>query len=190
MSKAKTAVTRGVEFTEDNPLLVIVGIVQGNWDIQTSSTDTFPPDGNLYSDKMKDRLSAIPGGRPTLKTNWHGRAMVGAAAAPEFIQDPNHHPIVVRPGEYVKFQCDYPFMVSANRDKSVSPDPQSPDSPFTWPNGQQSTQQASPYFVIGVAQDNLHHQRFYKSEAWVTVPGQLKPEHPDPDTVGTTDGGG
>jgi hypothetical protein len=195
MSKAKTsavttsAVTKKVEFTKDNPLLVIVGIVQNQWTIQTSTTDTFPPDGKLYSVKMNDRLSAIPGGRPSLKTNWHGRAIVGAAAAPQFIQDPNHHPIVVRPNEYVRFQCDYPLiMVSANRDKSVLPDPNSPDSPFTWPNGQKSTQTAPPYFVIGVAQDNIHQQRFYKTEAYVDVPGQ-QPAHPDPDTVGSTDGG-
>ena len=178
------AQTTGIEFTDQYPLLVKVLLN----DIQPSSTDRFPPDGKLYSDKMNDRVSAIPGGRPTLRNNWHGRALGAAAAAPQFIQDPNHHPIVVRPGEYVRFQCDYPFMVSAGRDKSVWPDAKSPDSPFAWPEGQHSTQQGPPYFVIGVAQQHLHYQRFYKTEAWVDVPGN--PAHPDPDTLGTSDTGG
>jgi hypothetical protein len=182
-----SAPSTGVEFTEQDPLLVTVGIIEGNWDIQSSSTDKFPRDGKPYSDKMEERVGAIPGGRLKLKKDWASRRIAGAASPPQFIDDPKHYPIVVRPGEHVRFQCDYPFSVAAHRDQTVSPSSVSPDSPFVWPVGQQSRQPQAPYFVIGVAQGNLSDQRFYKSQAVIIVNGQMI--FVDPDTIGTTDGG-
>jgi hypothetical protein len=179
--------TTGVEFTEQYPLLVIVGKVGNDWTIQVSNKDKFPPDGKLYSVKMDERINAIPGGRSQLKTTWQHHGVVNAPPAPHFIQDSSHHPIVVRPGEYVRFICDYPFVVWAHRDQNVAPNMDSPENPFGWTMSQQSTQQA-PYVVIAVAQSNIAGQRFYKCQAWITVNGQIILV--DPDTVGTTDGGG
>jgi len=179
-----TTPSTGIEFSEHDPLLVDVGFIDGKWDIQPSSTQRFR-DGRLYSQKMQDRLDVI--GRSDLAKDWASRRNLGARPEPEFIADPTHNPIVVRPGEHVCFQCGYSFMISAARDGSVSPKGNSPDSPFNWQGSQQSTQTQAPYSVIGVAKGDLRDQRFYKTTASFIANGQLVVI--DPDVVGSTDGG-
>jgi hypothetical protein len=174
-------VQTGIQFTEQNPLLVMVGKVKDTWNIQVSSDAKFPPTGKLYSDMMQERLKAVPGGKDAMKVNWQQRGIKDGPAEPHFIADPDHHPVVMREGEYVRFQCDYPFVVWAHRDPNVMPNFDSPENPFGWTMSQQSTQQA-PYVVIGVAQPTLTAQRFYKSIAWIIVDGQTILV--DPDVVG------
>jgi hypothetical protein len=187
-ARASVPAPKGREFTKQYPLLVNVGRINNKWNIQPSTTATFPRDGKLYSDKMLERVDAL--GRSSLKGIFHGRGVKGGLTAPKFIKDRRHIPIVVRPGEYVRFQGDHSFFILAGRDQNVLPDPDSPDSPFVWRASQrsvlQSTQKPS-YSVIGVAKRNLHQQRFYKCVAWVTVDNEI--HLIDPDTVGTTDGG-
>jgi hypothetical protein len=178
----------GPEFTMQYPLIVKVGWIKNKWDIQPT-TDTFPPDGKTYAAKMLERIRAVPnGGAEKLQENWGQRGIRDGQAKPKFLQDLEHIPIVVRPFEYVRFQCDYPFFITAGRDKNVFPDGDSPDSPFVWPASQQSSMQQGPYFVIGVSQRDIHQQRFFKCQAWLQKDGQTV--WIDPDTVGTTDGGG
>jgi len=176
------------EFTAQHPLIVNVGYINNNWDIQPSTTERFPPDEKLYSDKMMERVSAL-GGRASLKAAAERRVLTGGLV-PQSVTDPHHIPIVVRPWEYVRFQSDHPFFILAGREQSVFPDPNSPDSPFVWPASQssQKSTRRPPYFVIGVAQHELHHQRFYKCVAWVVVDGERRCI--DPDTLGTSDTGG
>jgi hypothetical protein len=175
----------GPEFTVEHPLLVNVGLIDDQWDIQPSTTDRFPLDRKLYSEKMLERVRKIPGGRPSLMETFERRRVKGGLKIPKFIEVDGHIPIVLRPWEYVRFQCDHPFFISSGRDQNVFPDAKSPDSPFLWPASQESTK--PPYFVIGVSQRELHHQRFYKCVGWVKV-GRER-HLIDPDTVGTTDGG-
>jgi hypothetical protein len=175
----------GIEFSEDDPLLVDVGFIDGKWDIAPSSTKEFR-DGKLYSKKMQERLDFI--GRDNLSGEWGGRRKLGARAQPEFVADPTHNPIVVRPGEHVCFQCEYSFTIGADRDGNVSPKgSNSPDNPFEWQGGPQSTQTKAPFSVIGVAKGNLYEQRFYKTEASFVANGESI--NIDPDCIGSTDGG-
>jgi hypothetical protein len=179
------AQTTGVEFTEQYPLRVIIGIDKNTGSIEVSNKDRFPPDGKLYSVKMQERIDAIPGGRPQLQKTFQSHGVLNATL-PHFIRDSTHHPIVIRPGEYVRFECDFPFVVWAHRDPNVPPNFDSPENPFGWTISQRSTQQA-PYFVIAVAQPSIAAQRFYKTQAWISVGGQTILV--DPDCIGTTGGG-
>jgi hypothetical protein len=164
---------------------VNVGLIDDKWDIQPSTTDKFL-DGKLYSKKMLDRVDAIEGGREALAEAFERRSVKGGVKIPEFIKVHDHIPIVLRPWEYVRFQCEHPFFISSIRDRNVFPDAKSPDSPFLFPASQESMK--PPYFVIGVSQREIHHQRFYKCVGWVKV-GKER-QLIDPDTLGTTDGGG
>ena len=175
----------GPEFTFQHPLLVSVGWIDNKWDIQPSTTDKFL-DGKLYSEKMLERVEEIPGGRPSLTQTFEGRRVKGGLKMAKFIEVRDHIPIVLRPWEFVRFQCKHPFFILSGRDQNVFPDAKSPDSPFLWLASQESTE--PPYFVIGMAQRELHHQRFYKCVGWVKVEGER--HLIDPDTLGTTDGGG
>jgi hypothetical protein len=94
-----------------------------------------------------------------------------------------YHPTVVRQGEYVRYQCKYPFYLTAHRDYHVTPDRRSPDSPFGWSKFEESKPDGSYHVVIAKAAADLHYQRFYKSMAWIFIPGEL-PVRADPDLIG------
>jgi hypothetical protein len=129
---------------------------------------------------MDDRLKALSGGTTALKTNWQHRGVKDGPAAPDFMLDP-HGPIVTREGEYVQFQCEYPFIMWAHRANSVTPNFDSPENPFGWTMSQKSTDHA-PYVVNAVTAAGLTAQRFYKTVAWINVNGETI--FVDPDMIG------
>ena len=176
-----------IEFTDQYPLIVTVGKFGNRWDIEVSNQDKFPQDGKLYSDKMLERIQKyVPGGKDGLKNEWLSRLVVGGPKAPHFMLETDHHPIVVRPGETVQFQCATPFVIWAHRDPNVVPVFASPENMFGWTISQKSTQNLSPnatpsaqYIVQAVAVPNIRQQRFYKTVAWVQTGGQTVLIDPD-----------
>jgi len=175
--------TTGVEFTLENPLLVIVGIINGRWDIQVSTKDRFPLDGKIYADKVVERLQAISPEFVGFTANWRLRSIKDGPGGPPFVVAPDlHHPVALRYQEYARYQCDYPFTLTAHRDFHVAPDPRSPDSPFGWSVVQESTYDGSHHVVMARAQAALTYQRFYKAMGWINVPGG-PPVLVDPDIV-------
>jgi hypothetical protein len=177
-------VNSNVEFTSQYPLIVIVGRIGGQWDIQVSDKVTFPGDNKLHSVKMFERIkNEVPGGKDGLEEEWKSRLVQNGPAQPHFIANWGHHnPIVTRAGETVQFQCDYPFRVWAHRELNLVPVLASPDNPYGWNQPQESTLRA-PYTVTATAVGNLTAQRFYKCVAWITV-SDTQTVLVDPDDIG------
>jgi len=121
------------EYTADDPLVIqIVEHRPGDWTIQPhpkyhakmhgrlNDPDTPPPPGKVLKDRILDE--------------WKGRNP--KQPLPDFINPahPEHIPIIIRQGEFVRFECDPPndFEIFAEKNQLVDPDANAPLDPFGW----------------------------------------------------------
>jgi hypothetical protein len=119
------------EYTADNPLVIqIILRPSGVWTIQPhpnhhakmkgrlNDPDTPPPPGKVLKDRILDEWKARNPKKPK----------------PDFLADAEHIPIIIRQGEFVRFECvpQRDFEIFAEKNQLVDPDPNAPLDPFGW----------------------------------------------------------
>jgi len=161
-------------FDSGHPLVVTIEPDNnGVWQIQPSNTETV--NGNIHRVIARGRGQDM---KPTAGPAWTNRRSAAAPTQPPYF-DEDHVPIVLIPGEKVKFRCAHPFVLWLDRQPNVSVVPGTPQNPLdgvtlpiSAPGGN------SPVFnVLGCGQ-----QIFYKCTAYVDLQnGQTLVI--DPDTI-------
>jgi hypothetical protein len=125
------------EYTADKPLVIqIIERSPGVWTIEPEPGQHGP---------MRKRLKDPDPDRPGMELQdrilkeWKERK--GKKPQPPFLDpaEPEHVPIIIREGEFVRFKCEKPlaFEIFAEKHELVDPDPNAPPDPFGW-NGRRS----------------------------------------------------
>src|SRR5262245_26897888 len=177
------------EFPAGNPLVIqIILRSSGDWTIQ--------PHPNHHG-KMKGRLSdpdKPPGKvlKDRILKEWHDRNP--KQPLPDFLDPahPEHIPIIMRQGEFVRFECDpqRAFAIFAEKNQLVDPILNAPLDPFGWNGLHQSVVQGGS-ITAAVALPPVNSngdptgpcpkdQGFYKFRA-VIDPAGVAPIFVDPD---------
>jgi hypothetical protein len=176
------------EYTADDPLLIqIIEHKPGDWTIEPHPK---------HHPKMNGRLKDPDKPGKTLKDRildeWTARHPT--QSQPDFLDpaQPEHVPMIIREGEFVRIECDpsFPFEVWVEKNKKVDPDPGAPADPFGW-NGSHRSVLAGGNITAAVlippvdvngdpTEPGPRAQGFYKFRALVYPPGAA-PILVDPD---------
>jgi hypothetical protein len=166
-------------FDNANPLIVVIEPdANGVWQIQPSKDDKVtgggPGNGSIHRDIASGRALEM---KPVAGPAWTLRRSAGASVDPTFFHE-DHVPIVLIPGEKVKFKCARPFVIWLDRDPNVSIVTGTPQNPLGITLPVTGNGGNSPVFnVVGCGQ-----QVFYKCTAYVDL-GTGETLVIDPDTI-------
>jgi hypothetical protein len=123
----------------------------------------------------------------TYKEKWKARRK-GEHDKPRYSRhpDPHHLPVIVTEGEWVRFECEHPFLVVVLPETDVEQTENGPSSPFvgtdpSFPFSESSKPDGDRHFVKRKVSSDSLSQLFYKMLFIVLDKHNKKPELVDPD---------
>jgi len=175
--KPSTLAQSAHKFTNPNdPLIVeIEQNEEGNWTIRPSKTAMVGAQSHSDILDLREQSS-----HAQILADWTAKKLTAAPSQPDFMNPPVHVPIIVEPGEKVRFrvQGGYPFTIFVNRHPQVQNNAASPGNPLGFTGGHSATAQSAVFNVASL----IRGQRFYKCRADVNVNGTMVAV--DPDLIG------